>query len=145
MSDGEDAASDQHSDADTVIDKEDTAQWAEDDSDGDRSTVDGSLESKLPKMFWIDWENPEDPVLTLWDRDPDLEQIMFPDSTFDQWQKEYPTIYGLLAAGGVQDERKQVAKAKAMKAKAGNKEVPRPVATTDPLFWQAMSKRRSVR
>ena len=124
------------------FDDKDEANQAEEEAEipSDAETESRPLEDVLPKNFWVNFDSSSDPVLTLWNEDPSMDQVLLGSDAVDLWAKEYPTIYSLLANGGLRSNNdKNPARAK-IKMKVGKGEVPRTVATSDPLFWRAMEK-----
>ena len=124
------------------FDEKDEANQAKEEKEipSDAETESRPLEDVLPKNFWVNFDSSSDPVLTLWNEDPSMDQVLLGSDAVDLWAKEYPTIYSLLANGGLRSNNdKNPARAK-IKMKVGKGEVPRTVATSDPLFWKAMEK-----
>lgn len=81
----------------------------------------------LPKNFFVETSEEGDPLLTLWQDDPSLEQVLIPDGVFDKWIGTYPAIYSYFG---------NLAK---VRIRAG-KEIPRVDALKDQEFWRAMER-----
>ena len=137
--DREEKSEEGDSDTASLTEKVEEAHHVLEDDVSDAETVPECLEKQLPKNFWMNFDNPDEPFLELWSSSPDLEQVLFPDSVLENWKACYPTFYGLLKHGGIPSmPDKNVAQAK-IKINP-KKEVPRPTALQDEQFWKAMEK-----